>query len=88
MGFDSATRFAKEPVNPVKTIPRAVDIIMFTGGILFIAVSYSTHNVWPSYETFSNPDAAANEIIASFGGKTFVTFFLVVLWVYGLWFSV
>jgi hypothetical protein len=51
---------------------------MFTGGILFIAVSYSAHNVWPSYETFSNPDGAANEIIAFVGGKTFVTFFLVV----------
>jgi len=81
LGFDSATTFAEETVQPEKNIPRAVYIIMFTGGILFIAVSYFAHNVWPSYDTFTNADAAASEIITFVGGKTFVTFFLAV---YGL----
>ncbi|WP_330219164.1 APC family permease [Peribacillus butanolivorans] len=78
LGFDSATAFAEETIQPEKTIPRAIYIIMFTGGILFIAVSYFAHNVWPLYDTFSNADAAANEIITLVGGKTFATFFLAV----------
>lgn len=78
LGFDSATTFAEETINPQKTIPRAVYTIVFMGGLVFIAVSYFAHNVWPDYSTFTNADAAANDIIELVGGKTFTSFFLAV----------
>lgn len=78
LGFDSATTFAEETINPQKTIPRAVYSIVFMGGLVFIAVSYFAHNVWPDYNTFTNADAAANDIIKLVGGKTFTSFFLAV----------
>ncbi|MFK2825692.1 APC family permease [Bacillus sp. B190/17] len=78
LGFDSATAFAEETVQPEKTIPRAVFIITLVGGAVFITVSYFAQNVWPSYNTFTNPDSAAHEIITLVGGKTFASAFLAV----------
>ncbi|UOQ92261.1 APC family permease [Halobacillus shinanisalinarum] len=78
LGFDSATTFAEETINPEKTIPRAVFIITLVGGVIFIAVSYFAQNVWPAYETFTNPDSAAHEIITFVGGKTFASLFLAI----------
>ncbi|WP_042351272.1 APC family permease [Bacillus massiliigorillae] len=78
LGFDTATTFAEETIEPKKTIPRAVYIITLTGGFIFIVVAYFAHSVWPDYSTFANPDSAAHEIIKMVGGKTFASFFLAV----------
>ncbi|WP_100401615.1 APC family permease [Bacillus sp. FJAT-42315] len=78
LGFDSATTFAEETVNPRKTIPRAVFIITLAGGIVFVSVSYFAHLVWPDFSTFTNADSAAHEIIALVGGKVFTSLFLAV----------
>ncbi|VEF49240.1 amino acid permease family protein [Bacillus freudenreichii] len=81
LGFDSATAFAEETINPKKTIPRAVIIITLVGGAIFMSVSYFAHNVWPDYTTFTNADAASHEIITSVGGKTLASMFLAVYFV-------
>ena len=78
LGFDSATAFAEETLNPEKTIPRAVFIITLVGGAIFMSVSYFAHNVWPDYTTFTDPDSASHEIITFVGGKLFSSLFLAV----------
>lgn len=78
LGFDSATAFAEETVNPQKNIPRAVFIITLVGGAIFITVSYFAQNVWPNYNSFADPDSAAHEIIKFVGGKVFASTFLAV----------
>lgn len=78
LGFDSATAFAEETVNPKKTIPRAVLIITLVGGAIFMSVSYFAHNVWPDYTTFTDPDSASHEIITFVGGKALASLFLAV----------
>lgn len=78
LGFDSATAFAEEAVNPKKTIPRAVFIITLVGGAIFISVSYFAQNVWPDYNSFVDPDSAAHEIIKLVGGNVLATLFLAV----------
>lgn len=78
LGFDTATTFAEETIEPQKTIPRAVYIITLTGGFIFITVAYFAHSVWPDYSTFANADSAAHEIITLVGGKTLASFFLAV----------
>ncbi|RJS60797.1 APC family permease [Bacillus sp. PK3_68] len=78
LGFDSATAFAEETVNPQKNIPRAVFIITLVGGAIFITVSYFAQNVWPNYNSFVDPDSAAHEIIKFVGGKALASAFLAV----------
>lgn len=81
LGFDSATAFAEETINPKKTIPRAVLIITLVGGAIFMSVSYFAHNVWPDYTTFTNADSASHEIITFVGGKLLASGFLAVYFV-------
>ncbi|WP_339164499.1 amino acid permease [Siminovitchia sp. FSL W7-1587] len=78
LGFDSATAFAEETVNPKKTIPRAVMLITLVGGAVFMTVSYFAYNVWPDHTTFTDPDSASHEIITFVGGKLMATLFLAV----------
>ncbi len=78
LGFDSATAFAEETINPKKTIPKAVIIITLVGGVIFMSVSYFAHNIWPDYTTFTDSDSAAHEIITFVGGKTLASIFLAV----------
>ncbi|WP_144461242.1 APC family permease [Siminovitchia fortis] len=78
LGFDSATAFAEETINPKKTIPKAVIIITLVGGVIFMSVSYFAHNVWPDYTAFTDPDSASHEIITFVGGKTLASIFLAV----------
>jgi len=81
LGFDSATAFAEETVNPKKTIPKAVIIITLVGGAIFMSVSYFAHQIWPDYTTFTNADSASHEIITFVGGKVLATAFLAVYFV-------
>ncbi len=78
LGFDSVTAFAEETVNPKKNIPRSLILVTLIGGFIFIVVSYLSHNLWPDYMSFSNPDSAAYEIIGLVGGNVLSTTFLVV----------
>ncbi|WP_233269507.1 APC family permease [Alteribacillus sp. YIM 98480] len=78
LGFDSVTAFSEETINPKKNIPRGLILVTLIGGFIFVVVSYLSHNVWPDYLSFSNPDSAAYEIIGLVGGNVLSTTFLVV----------
>ncbi len=78
LGFDSVSTFSEEVKNPEKNIPRAIFIVTILGGLCFIVVSYLAHNVWPNYMSFTNSDAAANEIILLIGGNALQAVFLAI----------
>lgn len=75
LGFDAVTTLTEETINPEKAVPRAVMLVAFIGGLIFIVVSYTATLVHPGSE-FANPDAAATEIVAQISGPLFGAIFL------------
>ncbi|MHC5225023.1 APC family permease [Ignatzschineria sp. LJL83] len=78
LGFDSVTAFAEEVENPQKMIPRAIFLVTFIGGVIFIAVSYFAYQVWPDYTTFPDLDAASGSVIKVVGGNLLYAIFLTI----------
>lgn len=76
LGFDAVTTLSEETINPTKTIPRAVFLIVLLGGLLFIGTSYFLQLVYPDHTSFHYPDAAALEIAKFVGGAFLHAFFL------------
>lgn len=76
LGFDAVTTLSEETINPTKTLPRAILLIILLGGILFTGTSYVLHLVYPDFTTFRNVDAAALEIALYVGGAFLHAFFL------------
>lgn len=68
LGFDAVTTFTEETINPTKTVPKAILLVAFIGGILFITLSYLMHLVQPDYTQFVSLDAAGFEVIEMIGG--------------------
>lgn len=78
LGFDSISTFSEEAINPKKNIPKAIFIATFLGGLIFSSIAYLSHNLWPNYLTFSDPDAASYELVSLAGGKLLEALFLAV----------
>lgn len=78
LGFDSISTFSEEAVNPKRNIPRAILIATLLGGVLFSFIAYLSHNLWPDYDSFSNPDAASYELVSLAGGKLLEALFLAI----------
>lgn len=71
LGFDAVTTLSEETINPRKTVPKAIFIVAFTGGLLFIFVSYIAQLVYPDFHSFQNADSASFEIANVIGGPVF-----------------
>ncbi|MGG3422177.1 APC family permease [Heyndrickxia faecalis] len=76
LGFDAVTTMSEETIQPEKTLPSAIFLITFIGGILFVLSSYVLHLVQPGYLHFKNIDSAAFEIAKQVGGNLFSAIFL------------
>ncbi|MFP3668075.1 APC family permease [Priestia sp. SIMBA_032] len=76
LGFDAVTTLAEETANPTVTIPRAIFLTAFVGGVLFVGASYFTQSFFPDISRFSDPEATSPEIALYVGGKLFQAFFL------------
>ncbi|MED3562626.1 APC family permease [Bacillus xiapuensis] len=76
LGFDAVTTLSEETVEPKKTVPKAIFLVAFIGGALFIFVSYITQMVYPDYQSFKVVDSAAFEIAEYIGGSLFASLFL------------
>ncbi|CAK8582531.1 APC family permease [Priestia megaterium] len=76
LGFDAVTTLSEETVDPKKNVPKAIFLVAFIGGILFILVSYITQLVYPNYHSFKVVDSASFEIAAYIGGTLFSSVFL------------
>lgn len=78
LGFDAVTTMAEETINPQKTIPKAIFIIISIAVILYITISYLTAIAYPSF-TFLNPDTASYELIHLVGGNLLSALFIIIL---------
>ncbi|WP_299092976.1 APC family permease [uncultured Metabacillus sp.] len=78
LGFDAVTTMAEETVQPKKTIPKAIFLIVCIAAVLYIAISYSTQIAYPDY-SFENSDTAAFELVRMVGGNLLSAVFTTVL---------
>ncbi|PMC34836.1 Putrescine importer PuuP [Bacillus sp. UMB0899] len=78
LGFDAVTTMAEETVNPRKTIPRAIFLIVCIAAVLYIAIAYLTEIAYPDF-TFVNVDTASAELIQMVGGNLLSAIFTTVL---------
>ncbi len=75
LGFDSLTTLSEETINPEKTIPRAIIIMLVTIGVLYIGSAYLAQLVHPGF-SFTNTDSAAMEVVYLVGGNAFKSIFV------------
>jgi amino acid transporter len=75
LGFDAITTLTEETVEPRKTIPRAILLVLLIGGGIFLVVTYSTQLVHPG-GAFANQSSAAFTIAKTIGGDLFSSLFL------------
>lgn len=78
LGFDTMTTLSEETINPKKTIPRAIFIMIGIVGILHVATSYFIQLIVPNF-TFQNQDSAALELVNIVGGSLLGSIFITVL---------
>ncbi|MCR2806945.1 APC family permease [Paenibacillus soyae] len=78
LGFDSVTTMSEETVNPGRTIPRAILIIITLASILYLTPSYLTQLLHPNM-TFNNADTAGMEVVRLVGGSGLSALFVTVL---------
>ncbi|MFD6442272.1 APC family permease, partial [Peribacillus sp. NPDC060186] len=69
LGFDAVTTLSEETPNPTKTIPRAIFLTAFIGGVLFVTAAFFTQLFFPDVSRFADPEAASPEIALYVGGK-------------------
>lgn len=75
LGFDAITTLTEETVEPMKTIPRAIVMVLLIGGGIFLIVTYATQLVHPG-GVFPDVNSAAFAIAKSIGGDFFSSLFL------------
>jgi putrescine importer len=75
LGFDAITTLTEETVEPRKTIPRAILLVLLIGGGIFLVVTYATQLVHPG-AAFVDVDSAAFAIAKTIGGNLFSSVFL------------
>lgn len=72
------TTLSEEAKDPTKTLPRAIYLITLIGGLLFIVGSYFAELIFPSFQSFQNPESAYLEIAMYIGGNIFTSIFVAV----------
>ncbi|MDR7002643.1 APC family permease [Neobacillus niacini] len=78
LGFDSVTTLSEETINPEKTIPKAIFLMMLIMGLIYIGSSYLAQIVFPGF-SFKNTDSAALELVKMIGGNLFSSLFITVM---------
>jgi putrescine importer len=75
LGFDAVTTLTEEAVDPSRSVPRAIMLIVLIGGGIYLLVAYAAQLVHPG-GSFAHPDSAAFEMARLIGGRLFSSFFL------------
>lgn len=78
LGFDTMTTLSEETINPKKTIPKAIFIMIGIVGFLHVGTSYFIQLALPHF-SFMNPDSAALELMQLVGGSLLRSIFITVL---------
>ena len=71
LGFDGLSSLSEETKDAERTIPRAIFLTAFIGGVLFVAVSYFLQLYFPDISRFKDPDSSQPEIMLYVAGRTF-----------------
>ncbi|MBJ8339445.1 APC family permease [Antrihabitans sp. YC3-6] len=75
LGFDAVTTLTEETVEPEKTVPRAIMLMVLIGGAIFIVVAYVTQLVRPG-GVFDDSASISSDIAQQIGGHLFASVFL------------
>lgn len=75
LGFDAVSTLSEEARDARRRIPRAIMIVTLVGGAMFIVISYVGHLVFPRWQSFTNPDSAALDVMTFTGGAFLAAFF-------------
>jgi len=75
LGFDAISTLTEETYDAERTIPKAIVLVAFIGGAIFIVVTYFVTLVSPG-GTFDNADSLAADIAKTIGGSLFGAVFL------------
>ncbi|WP_209368356.1 APC family permease [Priestia megaterium] len=78
LGFDAVTTMAEETIQPERTIPKAIFLIVCIAAVMYIAISYFTQIAYPGF-TFTNSDNAAYTLVKLVGGNLLSSLFITVL---------
>jgi len=75
LGFDAISTLTEETYDAERTIPKAIVLVAFIGGAIFIVVTYFVTLVSPG-GTFDNADSLAADIAKTIGSSLFGAVFL------------
>ncbi|MBU8819657.1 APC family permease [Mycolicibacterium goodii] len=76
LGFDAVSTLSEETHNPRVRIPRAIVLVAFIGGSIFVLQSYVGHLIFPNYEDFTSVDLASVDVITRAGGESLNALFI------------
>ncbi len=74
LGFDAVSTLSEEARDPTRNVPRAIIFATVASGLLFVALSYVSHLVFPS-TTFADVDSGSLDVMRAAGGKFLDAFF-------------
>ncbi|TCP31234.1 putrescine importer [Scopulibacillus darangshiensis] len=77
LGFDAITTLSEETKHARRTLPKAIYIIVFSGGVLYVITTYFLQTVFPGLH-FKDPQSAHMEIFAYIGGSFLTSCFTAV----------
>jgi putrescine importer len=76
LGFDAITTLAEETKQPQSIMPKAIFSVVLIGGVIFTISAYFMQLIVPDPSTFTNPDAAAVQIMTIVGQSFLSTTFM------------
>ncbi|MGV0743957.1 APC family permease [Mycolicibacterium sp. XJ870] len=74
LGFDAVSTLSEEAKDPKKSVPQAIMIATVAAGLIFIALSYLGHLVFPSNQ-FADVDSGSLDVMVTAGGHFLEVFF-------------
>lgn len=78
LGFDAVSTMAEETENPKHNVPKAILLVTFLGGVIFIISSWILSNAFPNISVFAAESASA-DIAKQVGGVIFSSIFIAAL---------
>ena len=77
LGFDAIATMAEEADDAKRTLPKAIIITVLLAGVIFIAVSYAAHLIYPDWQALIPVQDTASLVVSEkAGGKWMYNFFM------------
>ncbi len=73
LGFDGLSSLSEETKNAAKTVPRAIFLTTFIGGLIFIGMTYFMQLYFEGY-VFQNPEESQPEVLFYVGERSLTSF--------------